>query len=567
MPAAHPPAERSQLRGTVAERVEIGGRLPDLALVGVGTTDEPGGLHDLVSESPADLVAFVVSGGAWCGTCQWLAERGPRALGDRIQRIDVILGDRDNAPADARAAERYRAAYPAMHGGVVLADPNDRLRPAAGGRAAMLPRVLIVDTSTLEFVDVVTNPSPAQLEHRVQRALANRDGVPAPPRPIDEPLTDGLFLPHEWELLRRTRVPEAPPIDASNAVPQSSAAAELGRSLFFDRALSGSGEFSCATCHQPERALSDGRARARGAGDGSRRTPSIALASHGRWQFWDGRADSLWAQALAPIEAVAELDGSRVAVARRMLDHHRAAYRAAFPAAALPDPSGWPLDGKPGDPSFDALPQDVQGDITRVFVDAGKAIAAWERTLRVEPNRLDAYLDGDSAALSPAERYGLHLFVREGCMQCHWGPRLTDDAFHAVALSNPLAPASNRDQDLGRAGGFASWTTSEFRRDGRWSDDATKPERSRRLSAQPLQQQFKTPALRGVADASHWGHAGQFDQLAGVTEAYGTPALDMGSRREAWLPTFSETVQWGLVPFLEVLTAELAEPRPLQRPP
>lgn len=552
-PVAQPPIVRTAPRDMAPDRVEVDVGLPDVTLDGVGPDGE--GRFELrtwVSESSADVVAFVVSGGSWCGTCQWLAEEGPDALGAGVRRVDVVLGDRDNAPATVRAAARFRDAYPALRGGVVLADPEDRLRPAGGHRATMLPRILLVDPATLDIVDVVNNPSPAELEHRVARALALGDGNRIPARPRPDPLIDGLFEPHEWDLLQRTRVPSAPPPDASNTVAESPAAAALGRALFFDPGLSGSGELSCASCHQPDNALSDGRPRALGAGEGSRRTPSVALAAHARWQFWDGRADSLWSQALAPIESKAELDGSRVQVARRLLKHHRAAYRAAFPEAALPDPSDWPLEGKPGVAAYDALPPEVQNEITAVFVHAGKSIAAWERTLRVAPNRLDAYLAGDTTSLSSSERYGLHLFVRQGCMQCHWGPRLTDDAFHAVALSNPLD--AHGDDDPGRADGFVELRTSEFRRDGRWSDA---PEGSVDLPPQLLRHQFKTPALRGVADATHWGHAGQFDQLAGVTEAYGTPPSNARLPREPWLPTFSETAQWGLVPFLQVLSAEL----------
>lgn len=559
VPAPYTPKSAGRTRSTAAGRIEPGASLPDVTLDGVAG-DEPlhASVRDLVSGSGTDLVAFVVSGGSWCGTCQWIAERGPRAFGlaqGRVRRVDVILGDRDNAPADAQAAAHFRDAYPALGEGVVLADPTDQLRPAAGTRSAMLPRVLVVDTSTLQLVDVSTNPSPAELEYRLQRALATRDGERVPTAADAEERVDGLFLPHEWELLTRTQVPAAPPLDRSNAAGQNSAAAALGGILFFDPGLSRSGDLSCASCHQPARALSDGRARALGADEGHRRTPSVALASHGRWQFWDGRADSLWAQALAPIEAEAELAGSRVAVARRVLSHYRDEYQAAFPDAVLPDPATWPRHGKPGVSAFDALSPDVQDAITQVFVDTGKAIAAWERTLRVKPNRFDAYLAGDTETLSPAERYGLHVFVRQGCMQCHWGPRLTDDAFHAVALSTPRSLRGP--EDSGRAGGLRRWASAEFRRDGRWSDERRTLEAGAFSRLDELRHQFKTPALRGVADASHWGHAGQFDQLAGVTEAYGMPPLDPRARREAWVPAFGETVQWGLVPFLEVLGAEL----------
>src|SRR5262249_24496103 len=142
----------------------------------------------------------------------------------------------------------------------------------------------------------------------------------------------------------------------------------------------------------------------------------------------------------------------------------------------------------------------------------------------------DAYLAGAREALSPLEKYGLTLFVRMGCMQCHWGPRLTDDAFHVTRT-----PTGRRDgaADRGRVDGLLG--------------------------------QIKTPPLRGVADLSHWGHGGAFDSLAAVMESYGKGGVPPGDAasagaREPWLVPFGETVQWALVPFLKTLTARPIAP-------
>jgi len=79
--------------------------------------------------------------------------------------------------------------------------------------------------------------------------------------------------------------------------------AALGRLLFFDRALSADGQVSCATCHQPERACSDGLAHASGvAGEhGTRNTPSLLDVGRQRSLFWDGRRTRLEDQALDPL--------------------------------------------------------------------------------------------------------------------------------------------------------------------------------------------------------------------------------------------------------------------------
>ena len=92
------------------------------------------------------------------------------------------------------------------------------------------------------------------------------------------------------------------PADPSNRYAGNSQAAELGRALFFDRWLSANGQIACASCHDPDHAFTDARPMGQGIGQGGRRTMPIPPATYETWQFWDGRADRLWAQALGPIE-------------------------------------------------------------------------------------------------------------------------------------------------------------------------------------------------------------------------------------------------------------------------
>ena len=96
------------------------------------------------------------------------------------------------------------------------------------------------------------------------------------------------------------------PSDPTNHVADDPRAIALGRAIFFDPAFSSSGRLSCASCHVPDKVFTDGLARARGRKETARSTPDLVGAAWRAWFYWDGRRDSLWAQALIPLEAPAD---------------------------------------------------------------------------------------------------------------------------------------------------------------------------------------------------------------------------------------------------------------------
>jgi cytochrome c peroxidase len=154
--------------------------------------------------------------------------------------------------------------------------------------------------------------------------------------------------------LHISRLPAARP-DPSNAVERSPAAAALGKRLFFDTRLSKNQKVACASCHVPDQQFQDGLAVGQGVGTGIRRTMPIGDNGGQTWFFWDGRKDSLWSQALGPLEDPAEHGGNRLAYAKLLERHYRGEYEAVFrtmPAlAGLPDnagPSGTPDDARHG---------------------------------------------------------------------------------------------------------------------------------------------------------------------------------------------------------------------------
>ena len=111
------------------------------------------------------------------------------------------------------------------------------------------------------------------------------------------------WTPAQVEIMRSLWLGSLPPLpaDPGNAVADDSRAAQFGYELFFDARLSVNGEISCAFCHQPERLFTDSLSIAKGVGVAKRHTMSVVGAAYSPWQFWDGRKDSLWSQALGPL--------------------------------------------------------------------------------------------------------------------------------------------------------------------------------------------------------------------------------------------------------------------------
>jgi cytochrome c peroxidase len=535
--------------------------VPSIRLPGLAGDDSEHD-HDLAALAtdpcaPPQLLLMRLQAGLWCGPCLWHADHTQelmKALPSRVTLVDVLQTDEVNHRASTASLRTWRARAGGAH--FVLRDPDFVTHQALPVEGAAPPLYLIIDRRNMRVLRSLSNPDVATVRTQVEEveaSLEQRSPRTTPPAEI----IDGFFRPHEWDLLRGMALPEggaAPPADPTNAVADDPRARALGESLFFDAGLSPSGTISCASCHDPKKAWSDDLPRAVGVAQGTRRSPSIALASHAPSQFWDGRVDTLWAQALAPFEDPREFASSRVFVVRQVAARYRAAYEALFPDAPLPRVDDLPSEGRPGDPRFDALDATLRAAVTRVFVNVGKSIAAFERSLRVAPNRLDRYIGGDTQALSRLEKEGLSIFLQAGCVSCHWGPRLTDDAFHNVAFAHGATA------DAGRAEGLALLSRAEFRADSRWSDAPSAARPVPPVEASDLGA-FRTPTLRGVAHYKHFGHAGTIGSILDVTAVYGSRGASTGQAsfgsREPWLLEFGFVPQWSITPLLEVLTADV----------
>lgn len=336
----------------------------------------------------------------------------------------------------------------------------------------------------------------------------------------------------EIAVLASLRLRELPPApaDETNAVAKVPAAAVLGKRLFNDARFSRDGTVSCAGCHAEDKQFQDGIPLARGIATGTRRTMPVVGAAYSPWLFWDGRKDSLWSQALGPLEDPAEHGGNRTRYAQLMQAHYRVEYEALF--GAMPDISKLPRDagpvGTPGEKSaWNQLDRDSRHAVNRIFSNIGKAIAAYERTLTYQESRFDEYVNGvlgrnarERATLTPQEINGLRLFIGKGqCATCHNGPLLTDQHFHNTGV--PQRDPKLR--DVGRAAAVQRVQRDEFNCMGPFNDAArTNCDELRFIvSDDPaLEAAFKTPGLRNVALRPPYMHAGQFATLEEVVRHY-----------------------------------------------
>jgi len=404
----------------------------------------------------------------------------------------------------------------------------------------------------------------------------------------------------ELALLRQQWIGSLPglPPDPGNRVADDPHAAELGQRLFFDTRLSANGEVSCANCHVPEYSFTDGLARARGVGETARSAPSLIGVAYSPWYFWDGRSDSLWSQALGPLESGVEHGGDRLQYAKIIVADpvYRNRYEELF--GALPDlfdrdrfPEGAsPVGDAAAAEKWNAMTEADRRAVTRVFVNIGKAIAAYERTLIPGPSRFDQYVErllaGDPTGanlLAADEIAGLRLFLGKAmCVTCHFGPMFTNHGFHNIGIPDPAARkpkyrlpilhlfADKPAVDIGRYQGVRQVMESEFNCLGEYSE-ATEKDCSELIFANTRPQDtlgaFKVPTLRNVARTAPYMHAGQLADIEGVLRHYNSPPSAPSGRSELAPLDLSEDELAQLEAFLHSLNSSPAVPAEWLRMP
>jgi cytochrome c peroxidase len=242
---------------------------------------------------------------------------------------------------------------------------------------------------------------------------------------------------------------------------------DLGRYLFFDPVLSGDGTLSCASCHDPARGLSDGRARSIGihGADAGRASPTLWNVAFLKRFFWDARAGSLEAQATGPLYSPKEMGNTRSQLLASLNSNssYRQLFQQAFPSSS--------------------------GPITEQQIYA--ALTAFETSLISLNSAYDRYVHGYDAALSERQIEGLNVFRSfvARCSECHTPPLFTNEQIAVIGMPEP----AGRPFDVGA--------------------EAI-------LGSPKLKGGFKVPTLRNITRTAPYSHSGAFAGLRDVVEFY-----------------------------------------------
>ncbi|MBE8723901.1 cytochrome-c peroxidase [Flavobacterium hungaricum] len=250
----------------------------------------------------------------------------------------------------------------------------------------------------------------------------------------------------------------------------------LGEKLFYDKTLSKNNNRSCATCHNPEKAFTDGlKTNVSLTGSNlARNTPTLTYASLQNGQFWDMRQLDLEKQSVDVIQNKDEMHGSMDAIHAKILlnNEYGALFKKAFPKTAKPEP--WQIQN---------------------------AIASYVRSLNAFDSRFDLYMRGNKNVLTAQEINGMNLFMGKAkCATCHFTP-----------LFNGTVPPS--------------YSKTEHEVIGTPQDAAGKklsPDLGRYLYNQmpQLKGAFKTPTVRNAAVTAPYMHNGVFNTLEEVVSFY-----------------------------------------------
>jgi len=254
-----------------------------------------------------------------------------------------------------------------------------------------------------------------------------------------------------------------PPIEWPKDNRYSTVKAELGRYLYYDKRISADETISCATCHEPKYAFTDGAAVSTGIDGkkGNRSAPTVINRAFSLAQFWDGRATTLEEQVKGPMANPIEMGNSHEMVVASL--QGIAGYQGLFAKAF----------GSEG-----------------ITIDrAAMAIATFERTILSGNAPYDRYKKGDKKAMSPEQVRGMSVFFDKAkCDRCHENANFTLNAYANLGVGT-----DKPDPDVGR------YAITKDPRD--WGV-------------------FKIPTLREIEHTAPYMHDGSLKTLEEVVDFY-----------------------------------------------
>ncbi|MEG3658541.1 cytochrome c peroxidase [Arenibacter palladensis] len=292
---------------------------------------------------------------------------------------------------------------------------------------------------------------------------------------------------------------------------------DLGRYLFFDPVLSADQTVSCASCHDPNKGLSDGLAVSRGIDNNklTRAAPSLYNVGYLKKLFWDGRASTLEEQMLEPLFSETEMGNTPENLLRTIndIENYKKLFAEAYPNRLKDEPI-------------------LLKEITN-------AIAAFQSSLVSLNSKYDQYAHGYDGALNKNEIEGLNVFRSfvARCAECHTPPLFTNQQFAVIGTPEP---------------------------DGLPLD----PGAEIPFNDKSLRGAFKVPSLRNIAQTAPYMHSGRFKTLRETVQFYTDGrghAVPDGENLlihwHIWEPNLTDYELDRLVDFLKTLTDESFKPK------
>lgn len=316
---------------------------------------------------------------------------------------------------------------------------------------------------------------------------------------------------------------------------------ELGRKLYFDKRLSVDNTVSCATCHDPKFAFTDGKKVSEGVKGqkGARNAPTVLNAMFYEEQFWDGRAKTLEEQAKQPIINPIEMG---------MPDHDAVVKK---------------LKGIPE--YVDAFKKVFGGEITIDRI--AQAIAAFERTLLTGNSPFDRFIAGDQNAISESAKRGWQLFQGKArCITCHEfnrsNPFFTDNKYHNIGVAmnqEGFAELARKAELLVKEGKLDQRKLDELALNPAYSELGRFLVTFNRKDIGA----FKTPTLRNVELTAPYMHDGSEATLLDVIEFYNRGGNENPNLSGEMRPlNLTDQEKQDLVEFLKSLTGEFPKDFP-----